>query len=737
MARTTSSPRPDLLERWARFQYRRRWWVLGGWVLLVAALIALQTVYGGKFISEFSNPGAESQRALDVLQDRFPSRAGEDADLVFESAKGFEDPEIRAQIDGLLNEVAAIPGVSGVESPFEYPGYISQDGTIARAVVHWTELGFEVDEEEYHTFITAVDELNAESDDLLVEAGGGVVLSNEEQEFGSEIFGMIFAMFILLIAFGSVIAMGLPLGAAIFGLAAGFSILALGANLWNLPDFSPQFAAMIGIGVGIDYSLLVVTRFREGLHHGRSVDDSVVLAVTTAGRSVIFAGIVVAISFLGLFVVGLPFVAALGAAGATVVLGSVLIAITLMPAALSIIGHKIDSWKVPFLHSTEGVDPKSGWYRLSKQIQKRPLPYMLGATALLLFLASPILDMTLGFTDAGNLPESSRARRGYDLLVKGFGPGFNGPLLIVADFEDEPDQATRERQTNEAVAAIRDTDNVVQVADPVFNPAGDAALIVAIPGTSPQDRATGDLVHDLRRAVFPSVDEGTNLELLATGAVAGTLDAQDKIEARMPLLFAGVIGLSFLLLMVVFRSVVVAAKAAILNLLSIGAAYGVVVAIFQWGWGADIIGVEPGPVETFLPMMMFAVLFGLSMDYEVFLISRIREEYLALGDNATAVSHGLAATARVITAAAAIMVAVFGAFILGPDRVIKQFGVGLATAIFVDATIVRLFLVPSTMELLGKANWWMPKWLDRLLPHVNVEGPSDASQAPVGAVGGK
>ena len=737
MARSTSSPRPDLLERWARFQYRRRWWVLGAWVVMIASLIALQTSFGGQFVSEFSNPGSESQRALDLLEDRFPSRAGEDADLVFESAKGMTDPGVQERVVALLDEVAAIPGVSGVESPYEYPGYISQDGTIARAVVHWDTMGFEVDHESFETFITGIDDLNAESDDLLVEAGGGVVFSNEEQHFGSEAFGMIFAMFILLIAFGSVIAMGLPLGAAIFGLAAGFSILALGANVWKLPDFSPQFAAMIGIGVGIDYSLLVVTRFREGLHHGRSVEDSVALAVTTAGRSVIFAGIVVAISFLGLFVVGLPFVAALGAAGATVVLTSVLIAITLMPAALSIVGHKIDSWKVPFLHQTEGVDPQSGWYRLSKQIQKRPLPYMVGATALLLFLAAPILDMKLGFTDAGNLPESTRVRRGYDLLVKGFGPGFNGPLIIVADFAKEPDQETRQRQAEEAAAAIAGADNVVQVGAPVFNPAGDAALIIAIPGTSPQDSATGDLVHDLRENVFPAVDADTNFELLATGGVAGTIDAQDKIESRMPLLFTGVIGLSFLLLMVVFRSVVVAAKAAVLNLLSIGAAYGVVVAVFQWGWGADILGIEPGPVETFLPMMMFAVLFGLSMDYEVFLISRIREEYLALGDNATAVSHGLAATARVITAAAAIMVAVFGAFILGPDRVIKQFGVGLATAIFVDATIVRLFLVPSTMELLGKANWWMPKWLDRLLPHVNVEGPSEPVQAPVVAAGGK
>jgi putative drug exporter of the RND superfamily len=737
VARSTSSPRQSLLERWAHFQYRRRWWVLGTWLAIVVALITLQANFGGQFISEFKNPGAESQRALDLLEDRFPARAGEDADLVFRSSVGFEDAAVRAEIEQLLAAIDEIPGVSGVESPYDFPHFFAPNGTIARAVVHWDSPGFEVKHDEFVQFIELVDAASAANENLYVEAGGGVVWSNEEMHFGSEVFGLIFAMLILLIAFGSVIAMGLPLGAALFGLAAGFSILALGTNYWSIPDFSPQFAAMIGIGVGIDYSLLVVTRFREGLHHDRTVEQAVVLAVTTAGKSVIFAGIVVAISFLGLFVVGLPFVAALGAAGAVVVLCSVLVAITIMPAALSVVGHRIDRLRVPFLHSTEGVDPNSGWYRLSKQIQKRPLPYMVGATALLLFLATPLLDIELGFTDAGNGSEELRSRRAYDMLAEGFGPGFNGPLIIVADFAEEPDAATRERQADEAAAAIRNANNIVEVGAPVFNPAGDTALIIAIPGTSPQDKATMSLVHELRDDVFRAVDRGTNFELLATGGVAGTIDAQDRIEQRMPFLFAGVIGLSFLLLMVVFRSVVVAIKAAILNLLSIGAAYGVIVAVFQWGWGASILGVEPGPIETFLPMMMFAILFGLSMDYEVFLISRIREEYLMHGDNATAVSHGLAATARVITAAAAIMVAVFGAFVLGPDRVIKQFGIGLATAIFVDATVVRLLLVPSTMELLGKANWWLPGWLDRILPNVNLEGPTDPVAAPVTAAGAK
>ncbi|MBA4179550.1 MAG: hypothetical protein C0506_03080 [Anaerolinea sp.] len=723
-----------LLERWARFSHRRRGTVIGAWALVVVIMLFTQVRFGGEFISEFKNPGAESQRAQDLLEDRFPDRSGEDADLVFEARAGIAEPATQAKIEALLKDVALIPGVVEVESPYDSPGNISASGTIGRAVVRWSTLGFDVKPADFKQFIALVDE--ADSPGLRVEAGGAVVWANGDEAFGSEGLGFLAAMLILLIAFGSVVAMGLPLSAAVVGLVTGFAFIALGANVWKLPDFSPQFAAMIGLGVGIDYSLLVVTRFREGLHTGKSVEDSIVLAVTTAGRSVIFAGIVVAVSFLGLFVVGLPFVAALGTAGAVVVVASVLVSITLMPALLSLAGTRIDRWRVPFLHSTEGVDTNSGWYRLSRQIQRRPIVYFLSAAALLLFLASPILRMELGFTDAGNLPENSRPRQAYDLLAKGFGPGFNGPLFVVADLAAETDPAARARITDSAVENILATPNVVAANPAVFNPSGDTALITLIPGTSPQSNETTDLVHRLRDETLPATVSGSGVALLVTGATAGNVDAQEKITSRMPLLFSGVIGLSFILLMTVFRSVLVALKAAIMNLLSIGAAYGVVIAVFQWGWGADLLGIQKGPVETFLPMMMFAILFGLSMDYEVFLISRIREEYLQTGDNATAVSHGLAATARVITAAAAIMVAVFGSFVLGTDRVIKEFGIGLATAIFVDATIVRLVLVPATMELLGDANWWMPKWLDRLLPDVNVERPADHPPLPGGSPAG-
>lgn len=728
MARNVAHARESALARWARFAYRRRGRVIAAWLLLLVAIFVLSNRFGGEFETRFELPGSETQQAQDLLDSRFPARAGDSADLVFEAPAGIESPAARARIEALLAQVAALPGVTGIESPFDQPSFIAPGGTIARAVVYWSEGRDSVDRAVVRDFLAAVDRANGQ-DGVRVEAGGQIVMAVEMPEFGSEAIGLMAAVIILLIAFGSVVAMGLPIGAALFGLGAGFAVITLLARVLPFPEFAPQFAAMIGIGVGIDYSLLVVTRFREGIHHGRSVEESVVLAVTSAGRSVMFAGVVVSIAFMGLALMGIPFIATMGVSGAVVVIMAVAVALTLMPAALSVAGTRVDKWKVPFLHSTEGVDPNSGWYRLSEAIQRRPLPYFLGATALLLTLAAPVLDMELGFTDAGNNPEEFHSRRAYDLLARGFGPGFNGPFLLVADLREGGDAATLERLR----AAVAEAGNVAAVSPPILNPEGDTAILTVVPGTSPQDHRSNELVHDLRDRVIPGAVGGTGMVVAAAGSNAAQIDIADQIVERMPLLFLGVIGLSFALLVLVFRSILVAAKAAVMNLLSIGASYGVVVAIFQWGWLKDVVGIEPGPVEVFLPMMFFAVLFGLSMDYEVFLISRIREEYVRTKHNATAVSHGLAATARVITAAAAIMVSVFLAFVLGDDRIIKEFGIGLATAIFVDATIVRLVLVPSTMELLGDANWWLPKWLDRILPHVNVEGTPPAET--LGAAG--
>ncbi len=708
-------PKRSLLERWARFTHRRRGTVIVSWIVFLVALVFALTRFGGEFSTEFSLPGSESQRARDLLEERFPARAGGDASIVFEAPAGID--AARPAVEAALGELAALPNVAEIESPFESPGFISEDGTIARAVIHFDLSLRDIPRSSAEAVMSIAD--GNSTRDLTVVAGGNVIEHNEQPEIGSELYGLIAAVFILMIAFGSVVAMGLPIGAALFGLGAGFAILGILSRWLGFPDFSTQFAAMIGIGVGIDYSLLVVTRFREGLHAGRNVEDSVVIAVTTAGRAVIFAGLVVALAFMGLFVMGLPFVAMLGTAGAIVVVLAVVVAVTITPAALSLVGHRIDSLKIPFLHQTEGIDETSIWFRLSRAIQARPLLYAAGSTTVLLVLAIPILSMDLGFTDAGNGSADLQSRRSYDLLAKGFGPGFNGPLDIVADFAEGGQETIPAVQ--EAVAAAP---GVARVFPPVMNPAGDTAVITVMPTTKPQDDATTDLVKSLRGEVLDAV--ATNgAQYWVSGATAGNIDAATRIGQRMPLLFAGVIGVSFILLTAVFRSVVVAVKAAIMNLLSIGAALGAMRLVFQDGrFGADA-----GPIEAFLPVFIFAIVFGLSMDYEVFLLSRMREEWLRTGDAARAVREGLAHTGGVITAAAAIMVVIFGSFVLFPDRMLQQAGFAMAVAVLLDAVVVRCLVVPAVMRLLGARAWWLPRVLDRWLPHLHVEGRPGA-EAP-------
>lgn len=730
MSQRTIRPQSGL-ERWARFAHRRRGLVILAWFIAFAGLVTLATVGGASFQSNFTLPGSESQRGIDLLEARFPQRAGDISDLVFEAPNGFDDPAVEARIRTLTDDISKLQSVVAVESPYDRADYIGEGRTIARGVVRWEVQAPDVPIEHIEAYIAVVDAANG--DGLRVETGGRVVQLSEQEEFGSEALGLMAAVVILFIAFGSVVAMGLPIAAALFGIGVGTALVALLANFMGFPDFTTQFVAMIGIGVGIDYSLLVVTRFREGLHRGGSVEDSVATAVATAGRSVVFAGTVVAIAFLGLIAMGLPAIGYLGIGSAVIVLVAVLVSIGLMPALLSLVGHRVDSLKVPFLHQTEGVDRSSMWYRWSRRIQGRPLPYAAGAAMLLVALAAPVLDMRLGFTDAGNNPESYHTRRAYDLLTEGFGPGFNGPLVAVV----EAAEGTAGEAAANVAAAARGIPGVARVDDPITNQPGDTSIVTIYPETSPQDERTSTLVHVLRDEALSRAVAGTGASVSVTGFSAVDIDIQDRITSRMPFLFAGVIGLSFLLLMAVFRSVLVALKAALMNLLSIGAAYGVVVAVFQWGWGASLLGVDKGPIEPFLPMMFFAILFGLSMDYEVFLISRIREIYAQSGDNATAVAEGLAATARVISAAAAIMVAVFLAFVLGDNRVVKVVGIGLATAIFVDATIVRLILVPATMELLGKANWWMPGWLGRIMPEIHLEAPDVAFEDAASPAGGQ
>jgi len=513
--------------------------------------------------------------------------------------------------------------------------------------------------------------------------------------------------------------MGLPILTALFGIGIGLSLVLFFANFISVPNFTPQIASMIGIGVGIDYALFIVTRYRQGLHDGRDPQDATTLAMATAGRAVVFAGTIVVISLLGLLLMGFDFVQGIAIGSAAAVFVTMLASITLLPAILGFVGRNIDRFHIPIFGGRTPVPGQGFWFRWSRLIQRRPIAT--GAVGLVAvgLLIVPLFSMRLGAADAGNDPPSLTTRRAYDLLSEGFGPGFNGPLLLAARIPGPQGVEALSRLAE----TLKNTPGIAAVSPPIPNPHGDTAILTVYPTTSPQDAATSDLVHRLRDQVIPNTMGSTGIHVLVGGITAVFVDFAAKIAQRLPILIGVVILLSFVLLMMVFRSILVPVKAAIMNLLSIGAAYGVIVAVFQWGWGASIFGIgQTGPIESWIPMMMFTILFGLSMDYEIFLLSRIREEYLRTRDNGLAVANGVASTGRVITAAAAVMIAVFMSFVVGFDlRQIKEIGLGLAVAILIDATLIRMIVVPATMEVLGDLNWWFPKPLERWVPRLGVE----------------
>jgi putative drug exporter of the RND superfamily len=513
--------------------------------------------------------------------------------------------------------------------------------------------------------------------------------------------------------------MGLPILLALLGVGISIAVVGLWAAVIDMPSFVTSITAMIGIGVGIDYVLFIVTRYREELRT-RTPHDAVVKAIDTAGRAVLFAGITVVISMLGMFLMGLQFINGIALAGATPVAIIVPAALTLLPALLGFAGHSIDAISI---HRKQ-FDPskETGWHRWSRALQRRAWPAFIGGIIVLVVLALPVFSLRLGFSDQGNNKTDTTTRKAYDLQAKGFGPGSNGPFIIAIDKQDP----AIVKQLAASIAAM--TGRVAFVSPPATSANGGSAILTVIPTTPPQDVRTDQLLRDLRKSVIPASTDGQATKAYVGGLTAGGADFASLLGRRLPFFIGTVLVLSFLLLMAVFRSILVPLKAVIMNLLSIGAAYGIVVGIFQKGWGASAIGVgRAGPIEPWIPMMLFAIVFGLSMDYEVFLLSKVREEYDKRGNNSEAVVEGLASTARVITAAALIMVCVFAAFVLGDNRPIKMMGLGLATAVFIDATIVRIILVPATMELLGEKNWWFPRWLDRLLPKLNVEAGQSAN----------
>ena len=579
------------------------------------------------------------------------------------------------------------------------------------------------------------------TEQLEIKLGGQLIQQSERPSLSGEGIGILAAIFILLIAFGSVLAMVVPIVVALAGIAVGLPIIGLLTHVYPLQSFSTTLATMIGIGVGIDYALFVVTRYRQGLQAGLGPEEAVITAIDTSGRAVLFAGLTVIIALLGMLAIGLKFISGLGIGAAAVVAVTVAAAVTLLPAVLGFVGPNIDKWRLPWLHDEGDGSRKTIWHRWSRFVQHHAWIVTIAGLAIVLALALPVLSMRLGFDDAGNDPSGTQTREAYDLLSEGFGPGFNGPFLLAVQLP----AGSHAADTEHLRSAVAATPGVASVSPVITNEAGTTAVVRVYPTTAPQDEATSKLLHHLRREVIPEAIAGTGAKVYVGGFAALTDDFATLLGQRLPVFIGIVILLSFLLLMVVFRSLLVPLKAAIMNLLSVGAAYGVIVAIFQWGWGSSLIGIgKEGPIQAFIPIMMFAILFGLSMDYEVFLLSRIREEYLRTGDNAEAVADGLSATARVITAAAAIMCTFFLAFVLGDNVIIKLFGIGFASAIFIDATLIRLVIVPSTMELLGDANWWLPAWLDRILPHLDVEGPSitpvadteDADEGDLTPVGG-
>lgn len=698
---------PTALLRIGRACARHPWRVVGAWVLLVVTVLSLAGAAGGRLSSETALPGSETQAAADLLADRFPAAGGSTATLV---VHGPADVAAHPAVAQLAVAAAQLQGVDAVGEPVPSP-----DGRTATIDVHYPVAAPQVGAD-------GVAELEAlleapRAADLVAEAGGEVVFANTEAPTGvAEAIGLSLALLVLLVAFGSVVAAGLPVAVALGGIAVGTGAMLIVARFADVPADAPQIASMIGLGVGVDYALVLVSRHRELLATGLDVVEAAGLATATAGRAVVLAGGTVVVALLGLWLTGLPFVGLLGSAASAVVALAVVASVTLVPALLGLAGRRVLGRRVrrgaSLVGSAGGRPPLAA--RWAARVTRRPLPYAVVGTSLLLALAAPVLGMQFGQPDAGHTDPSGTQRRAYDLVAEAYGPGANGPLVVVVPGAED---AARVARTAALLAA---DPGVAAVGEADLGPAGDTAVVPVLPTTAPQDPATEELVHRLRADL-----DQVGTDVLLTGPAAGVLDMGKALSDRLPLVVGSVVTLSALLLLVVFGSVVVPIKAALLNLLAIGAAYGALVMVFQWGWGLGLVGLtETQPIVSFVPVFLFAVVFGLSMDYEVFLLSRVREEYARTGDPVAAVTEGTARTARVITSAAAIMVAVFAAFVAGPEPLLKMFGFGLAVAVLVDATVVRLLLVPAAMALLGHRAWWAPAWLAARLPRVDLEAPA-------------
>ncbi len=709
-----------MLLQLADWCYRQRRLVVVLWIAALAAAFALASSFGGETKQDYLQPGSESQAASETLQVNFPQRAGDTVQVVLHSDDGFSSAVVRERADDIFADVVAAPHVVGVISPFGEGGadQISQDGETAYGVVALDKTADEYTPAQAKALIEPI--LAAGDDTLRVEAGGPVAALSQTAPVGGEGIGLIAAAVILLFTFGSAVAMGLPLLTAVFGLGMALALGELLRRVTDVPDWATATAAMVGIGVGIDYALLIVTRYRSSLTDGRDPRHATLTAVATAGRAVVFAGLTVVVAMLGILLVGQPALAGFAFTASLFVLVTMTASLTLLPALLGFSGRNIERLHVPFVNKHPRAYDTTRWYRWSRFIQRRPWIAAVGALTVLLALAAPLLGMRLGFPDAQNDPESYTTHQAYDLIANGFGPGFSAPLVLTVQGASGTELLTASDTMGKELAEVS---GVAMVSPAVINDAGDTVVLTLVPTTSPQDASTEDLVDTLRDSAIPDATADTGLTVDVGGMVASNLDVTRGVADRLPIFFGGVLLVSFVLLMMVFRSVVVPLKAVIMNLLASAAAFGVLTLAVSGGSLGDLVGIpEATPVPILLPVGIFAILFGLSMDYEVFLLSRIKEEYDRTGDNALAVADGLAKSARVITAGAAVMITVFLSFVLGQVVFGKMFGIGLAAAVFIDATVVRMVLVPATMELLGDRNWWLPGWLDRLLPNIRVEG---------------
>jgi putative drug exporter of the RND superfamily len=699
----------------AEFACRRRGRMVLGWIVAAVVIIGVGSSLAGEYQADYDTPNSDSKAASDLTKQRFDGYSGQEIYVVWKDPTGAKSPRATQRINAFFDQAQKVKNIAPHTAI-----RVSKDGKIATSTLPMTVPGWEVKKEQGKELIDA-----AEANDgngLEIKLGGDPIYAAQSQS-SPEGLGFLGAAIVLLIAFGSVVAAGLPLAIALIGLGiSSGGLIALLANVMDVPDWTTAVSGLIGIGVGIDYSLLVLTRFRSALDDGKSTHDAVVESVTRAGRSVVIAGLTVVVAVLGLCLTGLSYMYGVAFSTALAVLVVMAASISLLPALLAYLGPRVDRLRIPLLGrrrkivtSGVGESPAARW---SHAVQRRPWLAAIVATAVLLALAAPALGMRLGFPDAGNDPPDTMTRQAYDLNTEGFGAGTNGPIVIAADMSRPSDKAA----VDSFAQSVREDSDVAFVAKPRINSAGDAALITVIPKSSPQDQDTEDLVNRLRDETVPQELGRSGVTAKIGGVTAALEDQSEYMKGRLPIFVLGVVGLSFLLLLVAFHSPLISLKAGIMNLLSVSAAYGVMTLAANGGGFSKLIGIDHEvPVAPFMPVMMFAILFGLSMDYEVFLVSRIREEYLKDGDTRRAIADGLARTARVITAAAAIMVVVFLAFLAAPDVFLKLFGIGLASAIFLDATIVRMVLVPAVMQLLGDRNWWIPGWLERLLPSLDVE----------------